>query len=1285
MPYGAAHGSSGGIVNWDDDFEMHVGDPNTNGDKLDGLWVTIGEIPIMGTPRRDGGWWDMGRQTDKVVVFLSQDHGPYLGEGLEYQLYGSNTLWERRGAHTIVPTLTKVYLDGWRPHNHAEDINGNGWCSDDIGAVWVFPEKVRYVVLYAWTEEVSPYMEPEVDAICTEGVTLTMKVDGCGSTIPEDGKTHIYFTGELPDNEVNITATPCNENWEFCGWEGDVADINANPTTVTMDSDKTVTAKFCPLQRTLTMKVEGCGGTTVPPVGSKDYDHGTTVEISAQADEGCFFTGWTGDVPDPFATTVVMDSDKTVIANFDEIPPVYLTVETEGCVEYTEPPVGTTPHQPDTVVQISASCCPGQEFVGWTGDVTGPNATTVTMDTDKTIVANCEPVEYKLTVKKEECGDSTTRPSSPGTYTHWYGDVVEISAYPDEGCFFTGWTGDVTDPFAETVIIDSDKTITAHFESLKKLTIKVTGCGLTDPCMGEYWYTPNTIVPISALPCAQWILDNWTGGVNDPNSPSTTVTMDSDKVIVANFSPKPVIPLDMQLAVVIDGSSSIDSVEWSMQKDGLYNSIVSGTIPHDGSVELTVLQFAGEVVETEVPPTIITENNWASIASDIDSIFKINGVTPISVAIERAKDEIIGSPNRAFASTAEQVINISSDIGEYTIVTGFEAAVVARNNAIQAGIDRVLAEGIGDIRSVDMEWLKNNIVYPEPGVIAPPFNTGWVMKVDSAVEFETAMASKFKRGGEEGGFILAICSSEGGSVTEPGEGFFPENLPGSVVDLVATPQPGWRFMRWDGSVADLFAKETTITMNRDETVTAHFGRFFNLYIESSEGGSVIIPGEGAFTYEAGRIIELVALADAGWVFNGWTGNVRDPLEETTKITMDQNKWVTANFVKEYSLDIGSTGGGSVTVPGEGTFYHKQDEVVELEATADVGWAFDRWTGDVDDPNVPATSIKMTENKSVEAHFIRAYTLTVSSSEGGRVMKPGEGTYEYRAGEVVDLVATKDEGYAFSQWTGDVSDRYSHITTITMDEDKTVKANFIDRFTLTMDVSGGGSTTPEKGKHEFPVGEIVDIAASADKGWMFIYWAGDVADIFVEDTTVTMDANNTVKAYFLEVPGGVDPQDVTRKRLVMEVIGAGTTIPSVGAYLYSQGHRVEIMANPNSGWKFDNWSSNVDQPELAVTTVTMNTHRLVTAYFSSAVATPTPTPPPPLPPTHMPTTSPAVTPTTSPMPTPVITPPPTQPTPTPTPTPEKEPAEVPWGLIFATIAAVLGLGVLFYVLRKRQPG
>jgi len=77
-------------------------------------------------------------------------------------------------------------------------------------------------------------------------------------------------------------------------------------------------------------------------------------------------------------------------------------------------------------------------------------------------------------------------------------------------------------------------------------------------------------------------------------------------------------------------------------------------------------------------------------------------------------------------------------------------------------------------------------------------------------------------------------------------------------------------------------------------------------------------------------------------------------------------------------------------------------------------------------------------------FPKQYTLIISSTEGGSVTDPGEGTFTYNSGTVVDLVATPDAGYHFVEWTGDVdtiADVDNAATNITMNGSYNITANF----------------------------------------------------------------------------------------------------------------------------------------------------------------------------------------------------------------------------------------------------
>jgi hypothetical protein len=74
-------------------------------------------------------------------------------------------------------------------------------------------------------------------------------------------------------------------------------------------------------------------------------------------------------------------------------------------------------------------------------------------------------------------------------------------------------------------------------------------------------------------------------------------------------------------------------------------------------------------------------------------------------------------------------------------------------------------------------------------------------------------------------YDLMIDSTVGGNVTTPGEGLFPDYDAGTVVDLAATPDAGYRFVNWIGDVgtiADVNAATTNITMNGDYSIIANF-------------------------------------------------------------------------------------------------------------------------------------------------------------------------------------------------------------------------------------------------------------------------------------------------------------------------------------------------------------------------------------------------------------------------------------------------------------------------------
>ncbi|KPL25441.1 MAG: hypothetical protein AMJ75_00920 [Phycisphaerae bacterium SM1_79] len=94
-----------------------------------------------------------------------------------------------------------------------------------------------------------------------------------------------------------------------------------------------------------------------------------------------------------------------------------------------------------------------------------------------------------------------------------------------------------------------------------------------------------------------------------------------------------------------------------------------------------------------------------------------------------------------------------------------------------------------------------------------------------------------------------------------------------------------------------------------------------------------------------------------------------------------------------------------------------------------------------------------------------HTLAVSSCSGGSVTNPGEGSFRYEPGTIVPISATPQANYSFVNWTGTaadagkVADRNAASTTVTVDADYTLRANFAEQVSCVYDLDGSGSIGP----------------------------------------------------------------------------------------------------------------------------------------------------------------------------------------------------------------------------------
>ena len=175
--------------------------------------------------------------------------------------------------------------------------------------------------------------------------------------------------------QISVTAAPAAE-YVFDKWTGAASGSNKT-VSVTMDSDKSVTANFVKKKYALTTSVEGEGTISEKVIKAgtaTDYNSGTVVELTATPSSGWKFKEWSGDLTgteNPKEITI--DKPKTVTAVFETLPPFYLDAN------------GVTIKARDWVT------------VGTTGQVGGVTYTAVDNTTLKSMADNDEDVTKVVT------------------------------------------------------------------------------------------------------------------------------------------------------------------------------------------------------------------------------------------------------------------------------------------------------------------------------------------------------------------------------------------------------------------------------------------------------------------------------------------------------------------------------------------------------------------------------------------------------------------------------------------------------------------------------------------------------------------------------------------------------------------------------------------------------------------------------------------------------------------------------------------------------------------------
>ena len=370
----------------------------------------------------------------------------------------------------------------------------------------------------------------------TEQQTETYSVSV--ETTPSDGGTVSPSLEESYEEGKNIQllANPGDE-YVFTGWSGDM-EGSVNPLPLTVSQDFNITANFELKEYDLTVNTEGEGSVkeNVLEAKSKQYEHGTAVELVATPAEGYRFAEWEGDVTgtdNPAEITVEDEKEVTAVFEKKEYP-LTVNIAGDGAVWEDVIQAKTTDYEYGAVVELTANPADGWYFTEWEGELNGdrnPNRITVEDTTDVTAVFERE--SHSLDVETDGNGSVSM---DPDENEHLHGESVELTAEADEGWEFVEWKGDLrSSDNPATITIDDDKEVTAVFEAnTYSLTINVDGEGTVDrqPYQGEYEH--GATVLLTAEPESDYRLYEWTGDVESEGR-QVELTMESDKQVTATF------------------------------------------------------------------------------------------------------------------------------------------------------------------------------------------------------------------------------------------------------------------------------------------------------------------------------------------------------------------------------------------------------------------------------------------------------------------------------------------------------------------------------------------------------------------------------------------------------------------------------------------------------------------------------------------------------------------------------------------------------------------------------
>jgi len=260
-----------------------------------------------------------------------------------------------------------------------------------------------------------------------------------------------------------------------------------------------------------------------------------------------------------------------------------------------------------------------------------------------------------------------------------------------------------------------------------------------------------------------------------------------------------------------------------------------------------------------------------------------------------------------------------------------------------------------------------------------------------------------------------------------------------------------------------------------------------------------------------------------------------------------------------NASVAASGGG--TVSGGGPY--SSGALVPLVASPSAGYGLLNWT---ENGNIVSSSSNYsfiaTNDRTVVANFVVSYTVTPSAGANGTITPSTVQTVNTGGGTT--FTATPNNGYVVDQWlvnnavlqTGGTSYTATNVTA-NMTVQVTFKVETFSIATSSSPVAGGGTS----GGGTVNSGSSVTVVATPNAGYRFVNWTEGGSPVSATASyNFTASASRTLVANFT-------PITYTIATSSSPVAGGGTS----GGGTVNSGSSVTVVATPNAGYSFVNWT------------------------------------------------------------------------------------------------------------------